>query len=129
MRQVFSAVMVALTMLLPGGAMADGLRLLVVEQPGCVYCATFNREIAPAYPNSPEGQRAPLLRTDLRDPLPDGVTLSRRATFTPTFVLISAAGEEVARIEGYPGEDFFWGFLGRMLDMADAEAADAAQVN
>jgi hypothetical protein len=24
-------------------------------------------------------------------------------------------GVEVARLEGYPGEDFFWGLLGRML--------------
>jgi hypothetical protein len=35
--------------------------------------------------------------------------------FTPTFVLL-VDGVERNRIEGYPGEDFFWGLLGRMLD-------------
>ena len=34
--------------------------------------------------------------------------------FTPTFVLVRE-GRELARIEGYPGEDFFWGLLAAML--------------
>ncbi len=34
--------------------------------------------------------------------------------FTPTFVLVEN-GVELARIEGYPGEDFFWGLLGMIL--------------
>lgn len=40
--------------------------------------------------------------------------LARRVTFTPTFVLL-VNGTERNRIEGYPGEDFFWGLLGQML--------------
>jgi len=39
--------------------------------------------------------------------------------FTPTFVLMGD-GVEVGRMEGYAGEDFFWGLLGRMLSQADA---------
>jgi hypothetical protein len=35
--------------------------------------------------------------------------------FTPTFVLINN-GQEQARIEGYPGEDFFWPLLTRLLE-------------
>ena len=90
-------------------------RLLMVEQPGCAYCALWNRQIAPAYPNTSEGRFAPLMRADLRDPPPDGVTYARKVVFTPTFLLIEN-GQELARMEGYVGEDFFWPMLARMLE-------------
>ncbi len=38
-----------------------------------------------------------------------------QAQYIPTFVLIDE-GKEVGRIEGYPGEDFFWGMLGKLLE-------------
>jgi hypothetical protein len=38
--------------------------------------------------------------------------------FTPTFVLV-ADGREVGRITGYPGEDFFWGLLQRLIEAHD----------
>jgi hypothetical protein len=53
----------------------------------------------------------------LRAPLPEGVTLSAPAVFTPTFVLL-ADGVEAGRIEGYPGEDFFWPLLSGLIDGA-----------
>lgn len=87
----------------------------MVEQPGCVYCERWEDEIAPAYPKTAEGQFAPLVRADLRAGPPDGVTYARRVVFTPTFVLIDE-GEELARIEGYPGEDFFWPLLTKLLE-------------
>jgi len=37
--------------------------------------------------------------------------------FTPTFVLMQD-GVEIGRIEGYPGEDFFWGLLNQMIETA-----------
>jgi hypothetical protein len=43
------------------------------------------------------------------------VDLARPISFTPTFVLVED-GRELARIEGYPGEDFFWGLLGMLLE-------------
>jgi hypothetical protein len=43
---------------------------------------------------------------------------TRNLHFTPTFVLM-VDGVEASRIEGYPGEDFFWGLLGQMLIAAD----------
>jgi hypothetical protein len=88
--------------------------LVMVEQPGCVYCERWDAEIAPAYPKTAEGQFAPLIRADLRQGPPDGITYARRVVFTPTFVLIED-GQEQARIEGYPGEDFFWPLLSQML--------------
>ena len=89
--------------------------LVMVEQPGCVYCERWDSEIAPAYPKTPEGQFAPLIRADLRKGAPDGIRYARRVVFTPTFILIED-GQEQARIEGYPGEDFFWPLLTKLLE-------------
>ena len=93
---------------------AGDLRLVMVEQPGCNYCLQWHSEIGPIYPKTPEGAAAPLQTVQLRAPLPEGISFVGPAVFTPTFVLVQD-GAEVGRIEGYPGEDFFWGLLGMML--------------
>jgi hypothetical protein len=99
-----------------GSARADMI-LMMFEEPGCVWCRRWTEDVGGEYPITPEGRAAPLVRVQLRDPLPEGVTLETPARFTPTFVLLRD-GAEVGRIEGYPGEDFFWGLLGRILDRA-----------
>ena len=106
------------TMLAAVAALAQGLTLYMVEQPGCIYCARWNAEVGDAYHLTAEGRAAPLARIQLRDPLPDGISFARKAVFTPTFVLVRD-GQELERIEGYPGEDFFYGMLGVMLKNAD----------
>lgn len=98
----------------PGIAAAD-LRLIMVEQPGCIYCRAWDDEISAIYPLTDEGKAAPLTRIQLREPVPDDVSFTRPAAFTPTFVLLDD-GVEIGRIEGYPGQDFFWGLLGRMVE-------------
>ena len=95
-------------------AMAQDLRLAMFEQPGCIYCLQWNEEVAPEYPKTDEGKAAPLFRLQLRDPLPEGITLVSEPVFTPTFVLL-ADGKEAGRIEGYPGEDFFWPLLAGII--------------
>ena len=100
--------------LVSGGQALSGTELVMVEARGCTYCAAWDSEIGPIYPRSAEGRFAPLRRIDLGDPLPDDLTLTSRPTFTPTFIL-TEDGQELARIEGYPGEAFFWGLLGTML--------------
>jgi len=85
----------------------------MVEEPGCVWCARWNSEIAPAYPKTAEGQFAPLRRVDIRA-IPADLKTQRRVSFTPTFLLV-VDGQEVARMEGYPGDEFFWPLLDRML--------------
>ena len=90
------------------------VNLVMVEQPGCAYCAAWDDQIAPAYPNTQEGRFAPLIRADLHMGPPDGITYARRVNFTPTFILIDD-GLEIARIEGYPGENFFWPVFSQLL--------------
>jgi hypothetical protein len=99
-----------------GGISASAeVRLVMVEQPGCAYCAAWHDEIAPAYDKTDEGKFAPLVMADLRDGPPEGVTYERRVSFTPTFILVEN-GTEIARLEGYVGEDFFWPVLARLLE-------------
>ena len=96
-------------------APAADLELVMIEQPGCVYCARWDAEVAPEYPRTAEGKAAPLRRLQLRDALPADITLDSPPVFTPTFILLSD-GIEQDRIEGYPGEDFFWPLLAAMID-------------
>ncbi|MEM9523423.1 MAG: hypothetical protein AAF982_05430, partial [Pseudomonadota bacterium] len=51
---------------------------------------------------------------DIAGPRPEALQDIRPVIYTPTFVLMKD-GREYGRIEGYPGEDFFWGLLGRMI--------------
>ena len=93
-------------------------RLLMAEEHGCYWCARWNEEIAEIYPKTREGKTAPLQRYDLHGAAPKDVTFARRVLFTPTFILVQD-GQEVGRIEGYPGEDFFWPLLNTMFVRAD----------
>ena len=95
-------------------APAAAAELVMVEQPGCPWCARWDAEIAPAYPLTPEGQAAPLRRVPLGN-LPDDLAFAASVRVTPTFVLIED-GVEIGRLEGYPGADFFWPLLSQMLD-------------
>ncbi|MCB1366908.1 MAG: hypothetical protein KDK00_04010 [Rhodobacteraceae bacterium] len=94
-------------------------RLVMFESAGCSWCLKWHREIGGVYPLTDEGRSAPLIVLDIADPVPADMQFSTRAHYTPTFVLIED-GVEVARIEGYPGEDFFWGLLEMMLLQASA---------
>ncbi|KIC08191.1 regulatory protein [Leisingera sp. ANG-M1] len=107
-RQLAAAAALTLTALPAWAA-----ELVMVEQPGCEWCARWDEEIAPIYPKTAEGKHAPLRRVDLRN-LPDDLQVSRRVMFTPTFLVVED-GKEQARLEGYPGEDFFWPLLADLL--------------
>ena len=101
-------------LVLPFSAAAESY-LYMAEENGCYWCGRWDEEIAGIYPKTPEGKAAPLRRFDLHGDDPDGVTFKSSVRFSPTFILVQD-GQEVDRIEGYPGEDFFWGLLGMMLD-------------
>lgn len=103
-----------LALALSASPAAADTRLVMFDQTGCSWCAAWTKEVGPEYPKTEEGRIAPLARHDINVPLPDGVSLASPPVFTPTFVLLHD-GQEVGRIEGYPGEDFFWGLLGKMI--------------
>lgn len=111
--------MVFAAMAAQAGSTTD-LRLLMIEQAGCAYCVAFNRDIAPIYAKTTEGAVAPLVHADLRNDLPEGITLVSRPYVTPTFILIGPDGHEISRMTGFPGEDFFWPYIAQMI--ADAQA-------
>lgn len=95
--------------------------LLMAEERGCYWCGQWNEEIGHIYPKTPEGRAVPLRRYDLRAETPD-VDFASKVRFTPTFILVQD-GAELDRIEGYPGEDFFWGLLGMMLERSNISLA------
>jgi hypothetical protein len=97
---------------------ARSAELIVFEQAGCVWCETFDREIAPIYPKTVEGQRAPLRRVNIDRTLPSDLAFLEMERLAPVFVLVEK-GQEVGRIRGYPGEDHFWGLLGALIRKLD----------
>jgi hypothetical protein len=118
-RRSVSVLSLALFLLSAGISGVWSAELLMFRRGGCPYCQTWDRVIGPAYTRSDIGQRAPLRTVDLDRGGEAGVTLARSVLFTPTFVLVQD-GRELGRIEGYPGEDFFWGLLERLLARSPA---------
>ena len=95
-------------------------RLLMFEEAGCSWCARWTAEVGTEYPITPEGRAAPLVRLNIHSRIPEEYSLGSRPRYTPTFVLVKN-GQELGRIEGYPGEDFFWGLLSALLDRAQPQ--------
>jgi len=89
--------------------------LIMIEEAGCHWCERWDKEIGVVYHKTDEAQIAPLRRIDMHGSLPRDLTYLRKGSFTPTFVLVSR-GREVGRIRGYPGEDFFWPMLHKLMD-------------
>ncbi|WP_441230048.1 thioredoxin fold domain-containing protein [Tardiphaga sp. 215_C5_N2_1] len=91
---------------------ADASELLMFERDGCVWCARWNREIAPVYDKTDEAKLLPLRRIDMdRDKSP-GIVLASPVRFTPTFLIVDN-GREVGRITGYMNDESFWSLLGK----------------
>ena len=105
------------------GVAAGAAELVMFEQAGCVWCKRWNEEIGPAYPKTEEGRIAPLRRVDIHKPIPEDLSDVTVERFTPVFVMMQD-GEEVGRIRGYPGDEFFWFRLGELVDQLGPEPAD-----
>jgi len=103
---------------------ADAAELVMYRRDGCPWCAKFDRELGPIYPKTEFNMSAPLRQINLdhdRDlPITHGAI-----RYTPTFVLIEN-GKEVGRIEGYPGEDYFWPRLSYLLELQKERSAGVA---
>lgn len=99
-------------------APAGGAELIMFERAGCPYCARWNREIAPIYPKTAEGRRAPLRRVDIAQARPGDLSRIGTIVYTPTFVLIDG-GREIGRIVGYSGDEMFWSLLAELMAKLD----------
>ena len=98
---------------------ARAAELVMFEQPGCVWCQRFDKEIAPTYGKTEEGLRAPLRHVDIDNPLPPDLAFIQLERFTPVFVLVDK-GHEIGRIRGYGGEEMFWTQLYMLMQKLDA---------
>ncbi len=128
LRRLLSAILVMLAVAASGSPAAQSGEpdtdlararavLVMIGDPGCPYCARFEREVAPGYTASEDGKLAPLVRRDRHDA---DVAFLPRIVYSPTFVML-VRGREVGRIVGYGGADLFWMQVERLL--ADARAA------
>jgi thioredoxin-related protein len=104
-----------LLLLVSGAGSSFAAELVMFESDICEWCDAWHAEIGPIYPKTSEGKRAPLRIVDIHDPRPSDLDHIEGVRFTPTFVLIDDDGQEVGRINGYPGEDFFWGLLSELI--------------
>jgi hypothetical protein len=86
--------------------------LVMIRDPGCPYCARWEREVAPGYIASEDGKLVPLVRRDRRAP---DIAFIERVVFSPTFVML-VRGREVGRIVGYAGADLFWMQLAALME-------------
>lgn len=102
---------------------AQAAELIMLERPGCSWCIRWNQEIAPIYPLTEEGRRAPLRRVDVTRPWPQDLAGIATDRYTPTFIVVEN-GREVARLRGYPGDNFFWPLLEAMLGKLDTAPED-----
>lgn len=99
--------------------------LIMFDDEGCPYCELWKHQIGPIYPKTTESEIAPLMIIDIDDPLPEGVSINSTAVYTPTFVLVHD-GQEVDRLLGHPGEDFFWFLLNRMLSKLPGQETEGS---
>jgi hypothetical protein len=117
MLRILLAVLAMSMLLVPPAA---ALELLMFRRAGCPWCAAWDREIGPVYGQTEVGRRVPLAHVDLDRAIPGKLMLASPVRYTPTFVLLDG-DREIGRIEGYPGEDFFWARLERLLPPSPAE--------
>jgi len=104
--------------LFTAASIAFAAELVMFEDPGCEWCQKWNDEIGYSYKETKIGQSVPLRRVMKNKPRPDDLKIITNIRYTPTFVVFHK-GAEVGRIVGYPGEDFFWGYLENIIEKVD----------
>ncbi len=113
----FSITIFSLVLLLssPSTSADTQTELLMFHDEYCGWCRQWDNDIGVIYSLTTEYCHAPLKVIDVSETLPKSITLSNPIDYTPTFVL-TLQGQEVDRIVGYPGEDFFWYELNEMIE-------------
>ncbi len=110
--RALTAALVAATLVL---APARAAELVMFEQLGCEWCEVWDQEVGSVFAKTDEGRLLALRKVDIDDPRPPDLAHIDKIRYTPTFVVIDR-GAEVGRIVGYPGEAFFYGFLGDIIN-------------
>jgi hypothetical protein len=123
--QAIACGLASLAILAVLAASASAAELVMFRRDGCPWCARWDREIGPIYPATELSRRAPLRMVNLDGDRNHSVGLRSPIIYTPTFVLVEE-GREVARLEGYPGEDFFWVLIEQMVARLPAPKREGA---
>ena len=113
-RTLFLAFLMALSLIETIRAESSNLGLLMIDDTACPYCELWDEEIGYMYFKTQEGKLAPLIRHHYGEKLPQNIELLSEPVVTPTFILLEH-NKERFRIEGYPGEEFFWSFLAEYI--------------
>jgi hypothetical protein len=121
------ALCVALVLMMAAGV-ADAAELVMFRRDGCPWCAMWDREIGPIYGKTDIGRRVPLRMVDLAHERTAGIRTRSPIRYTPTFVLVDK-NEELGRIEGYPGDAFFWGLLQQLVAALPAGGQKGASLH
>jgi len=90
------------------------LELVFVTSDYCPFCKAWERDVGPAYNQSPYGHKAPLRRIDIADVQKKLPNLSPRVNGTPVFLILSE-DREIGRIQGYQSRDMFYWALSEYI--------------
>jgi thioredoxin-related protein len=111
--RLLQAAIVALAAVVPLGLTADAAELLMYRREDCRWCRAWDRDVGPGYGKTDIGRMVPVRMVDVNGKRPQ-IALKGPILYTPTFVLVEN-DKEIGRIEGYPGDSFFWGLLDRLV--------------
>ena len=95
--------------------------LLMFSSKTCGYCIAFLKEVWPEYVKSPKQNILPLKLVDFDGSIPYWFTNALDSNkidgirATPTFVIFNN-GEEIGRMEGYPGKESFLTNINRYIE-------------
>lgn len=109
-----SAVALIIVLSLGPSKQARAAELVIFESTACEWCEIWQDEVGEFYDKTSEAEIVPLRRVDIDDDRPDDLKHVNGIVYTPTFIIMKE-GQEVGRIIGYPGEDFFWQLLNEIL--------------
>jgi thioredoxin-related protein len=90
------------------------LEIVVVEEPNCLYCSLFRRDLFPAYAGSPRAREVPMRFLDTRELATSRLSLKSPISVVPT-ILVLADGEEIGRIPGYATREIFFSSINALL--------------
>ena len=90
------------------------LEIVVVEEPNCLYCSLFRRDLFPAYSGSPRAREVPMRFLDARELATSRLSLKSPISVVPT-ILVLADGEEIGRIPGYATREIFFSSINALL--------------